>query len=126
MTTTLDIIDNQWVVQKIENGTVITTRFGKTLADVIDEAETSTLPVDLSPSICNGFSGIEIKNSSQIIFIGYKHDENLLSVTFKGGAEYHYKAVPVSIWQQFIISESKGVFLNANIKNKYEFYRVAR
>ncbi len=62
--------------------------------------------------------------SSNIEQIGYEDSTQELSVRFKGGAVYVYQSVPGVVWADFIGSESKGKFLNENIKGQYEFGRV--
>ncbi|KKN07833.1 hypothetical protein LCGC14_1062860 [marine sediment metagenome] len=62
--------------------------------------------------------------STNINQIGYDAGTQELSVRFNSGAEYVYKDVPGSVYADFLDSDSKGKFLNENIKSQYEYARV--
>ena len=62
----------------------------------------------------------EVK-SSNIISIG--HDGTNLYVNYKSGT-YKYENVDKSVYESLISSESKGKFMNENIKGKYNYSRV--
>lgn len=62
----------------------------------------------------------EVK-SSNIISIG--HDGTNLYVNYKSGT-YKYENVDKSVYEGLISSESKGRFMNENIKGKYNYSRV--
>lgn len=62
----------------------------------------------------------EVK-SSNIISIG--HDGTNLYVNYKSGT-YKYENVDKSVYESLISSESKGRFMNENIKGKYNYFRV--
>ena len=62
----------------------------------------------------------EVK-SSNIISVG--HDGTNLYVNYKSGT-YKYENVDRSIYESLISSESKGRFMNENIKGKYNYSRV--
>lgn len=73
---------------------------------------------------------IEIKmievNSSNILRIGYNPEHRILAIHFKGrfpepSNAYHYRAVPLDIFVDLMKADSKGAYLAANIKGKYEF-----
>ena len=59
--------------------------------------------------------------SSNIISIG--HDGTNLYVNYKSGT-YKYENVDKSIYESLLTSESKGRFMNENIKGKYTYTRV--
>jgi len=63
----------------------------------------------------------EVK-SSNIKSIGYEN-ENLI-VEYLSGTRYLYKKVPVQLYEQFLEAESKGRFMNSNIKGKFEYEKV--
>ena len=65
---------------------------------------------------------IEVK-SSNIKKVGW--DEDGLIVEYMSGSKYRYKKVPRDMYDQFLESDSKGRFMNSNIKNKYEYERLA-
>ena len=59
--------------------------------------------------------------SSNIISIGYS--DNTLYVNYKSGT-YKYDNVEKSVYESLMSSESKGRFMNENIKGKYNYSRV--
>lgn len=61
-------------------------------------------------------------NSSNIDRIGYQ--DRKLIVEYKSGLMYAYNDVPEHVWNEFKIAESKGRFMNSEIKNKYLFERL--
>ncbi len=62
--------------------------------------------------------------STVIHSIGYNKAKQLLIIEFVSGAIYHYKQVPPSIYRAFKDSESKGVYFNDHVKDKFHFERV--
>ncbi|KKM47412.1 hypothetical protein LCGC14_1558600 [marine sediment metagenome] len=62
--------------------------------------------------------------SSNIAQIGYDTATQELRVRFKSGTEYSYTNVPGTIYADFIDADSKGKFLNENIKNRYEYVKL--
>ena len=60
--------------------------------------------------------------SSNIRSIGY--EDNTLEVEFSGGGIYQYNDVPEDVFNQFNMSMSKGRYLSAYIKGKYNFIKV--
>lgn len=60
--------------------------------------------------------------SSNIEAIG--HDGIDLDVEFKHGATYRYKDVPRHVFYDFLHAESKGKFLNSEIKGNYSFSKL--
>lgn len=55
---------------------------------------------------------------------GFEQKEENLIVEFKNGRKYKYEKVPKELVEAFEKSESKGKFLNQNIKNKFECKRL--
>ena len=45
-------------------------------------------------------------------------------VTLKNGIKYFYENVPQSVYDAFMSSESKGTFLNKEIKPNYEYKQI--
>ena len=62
----------------------------------------------------------EVK-SSNIISVG--HDGTNLYVNYKSGT-YKYDNVDRSVYESLLSSDSKGRFMNENIKGKYSYSRV--
>lgn len=66
----------------------------------------------------------ELVDSSTVLSIGYEPTSSTLEVEFKNGGIYQYYNVPDPIYQQFMVSDSKGKFLHAYIKPAYPYSRV--
>ena len=60
--------------------------------------------------------------SSSIKSIGY--ESNTLEVEFKNRSVYHYRFVPLSVYNRLMNSPSKGSFLAKNIKRNYNSSKV--
>jgi hypothetical protein len=67
---------------------------------------------------------IEHVTSSNVDAIAYSERDGLLLVKFKSRRTYKYRNVPVPAIRAFVEAPSKGQFLNANIKPRYEFELV--
>ena len=65
---------------------------------------------------------MEDVNSSNLKKVG--HDGNDLFLEYSSGALYKYSDVPQSLYEELLTSESKGKFVNACVKGKYEFKRL--
>ena len=48
--------------------------------------------------------------SSNVDSVCYEPD--MLYVKYKGGSCYRYTGVPASVYEQLMLSESKGIFMN--------------
>jgi len=59
--------------------------------------------------------------SSNINKIGYEN--NCLFVEYKSGVRYKYKDVPEELFTKLREAESKGRFMNSEIKGKFEYIR---
>ena len=64
---------------------------------------------------------IEVQ-SSNIKKIGY--DSEGIIVEYLSGTQYRYKGVSRDTYDQFLESESKGKFMNAYIKGKYDYEKI--
>jgi hypothetical protein len=67
--------------------------------------------------------------SSQVKSVGHDPEQNHLHVEFHGfggrkPSVYRYTDVPADVHKAFMESESKGRFLNQNIKGKYAYERL--
>jgi len=62
--------------------------------------------------------------SSNVAAFGYKAEERELHIRFNSGAEYVYFDVPANVVQAFMEADSKGRYLNENIKGVYEFVKA--
>ena len=64
--------------------------------------------------------------STAIEHISYNEAARELHVTFVGGATYTYSGVPKQVYAAFRAAPSKGQFVNAWIKDRYDFRRHVR
>ena len=62
--------------------------------------------------------------SSNINAIGYDMSFGGLVVEYKSGAKYMYEKVPYELYENLLKAESKGRFVNENVKGKFEYKRV--
>ena len=63
--------------------------------------------------------------STVVAAVQYYPEKNVLRVRYVSGSVYDYKAVPEKIYREMKSSGSKGVYLNKNIKGKYDFDKVS-
>ena len=60
-------------------------------------------------------------DSSNIEAIGYEKDAQELHVRFlKSGETYVYFGVEEWVFQEIMQSDSKGIYLNTNVKSRYQ------
>lgn len=59
--------------------------------------------------------------SSNIKRVGY--DEKCLLVEYSSGVKYRYLDVPRSVYKNLLESDSKGKFMNSEVKGKYEYIK---
>lgn len=62
-------------------------------------------------------------NSSNINSIGYDESSSVLEVEFRSGL-YQYFDVPAYIYDELMSADSHGVYLNANIKGKFNYEQI--
>lgn len=62
--------------------------------------------------------------SSNIRSIGYDAELEELHIKFRSGSEYAYFGVPGEIYAEMMRAPSKGRFLAAEIKGKYEYEKT--
>lgn len=62
--------------------------------------------------------------SSSVARIGYDHTTEEAYVEFHGGGLYVYRGVPLSVFDELAEAESKGTFVNDEIKPLYPFRRL--
>lgn len=66
------------------------------------------------------FTAVDSSNIRAIFF----EDGRGLYVQFHNGGVYQYAAVDRQLYMELMEAESKGKFLNANIKNKFDYVKV--
>ena len=64
--------------------------------------------------------------SSNIAMVGYDEDQQILEITFRDGRVYHYLEVPPERALSLLRAESKGRFLNHEIKPQFGYRAVGR
>jgi len=62
--------------------------------------------------------------SSNIAGFLYDEASQTFTVEFKQGSKYNYYDVPQHIYDGMKIADSKGKYLNANIKGHYRYARL--
>lgn len=62
--------------------------------------------------------------STNIRTIGYDPDSQTLEVEFNYGSVYQYAGVPQGEYEGMMNADSKGKYLNANIKGHYPFVKL--
>ena len=66
---------------------------------------------------------ISTPQSSNIARFRYDEVSQTLTVEFKSGTRYNYYDVPQHIFEGMESADSKGKYLNANIKGVYRYAR---
>lgn len=61
--------------------------------------------------------------SSNVVSVGYDDDNQVLEVEFKSGL-YRYMAVPRQVFEDFLLADSKGRFINQIVKPNFLFHKV--
>lgn len=64
---------------------------------------------------------MEMVDSSNIESVGYDSDARELHVSFVSGKTYVYSDVDDWVFHELLASESKGSYLNREIRNRYQF-----
>lgn len=62
--------------------------------------------------------------SSNVVSIGYDESSETLEVEFTNGNVYQYYNVPNFLFERLIASDSKGKFINAEIKHAYSYSKM--
>ncbi len=63
-------------------------------------------------------------SSSNIVSVGYDEEQRVLEIVFVGGRVYHYLEVPPERVLSLLRAESKGRFLNSEIKPHFRYRAV--
>ena len=61
--------------------------------------------------------------SSNIIRYSYEETNQILTVEFNSGSRYDYYDVPTHIFEGMKTADSKGKYLNSNVKGHYRYAR---
>ncbi len=63
-------------------------------------------------------------SSSNIVSVGYDEEQRVLEIVFVGGRVYHYLEVPPERVLSLLRAESKGRYLNSEIKPHFRYRAV--
>jgi len=78
---------------------------------------------EVNDNITDEFNMIPVQ-SSNLSAIGYNKDTKVLKINFKGSGEYLYHDVSPELYDEFLVSESKGKFFSMKIKNIHVFNKL--
>jgi hypothetical protein len=62
--------------------------------------------------------------SAMIASTTYNHEDEILAVEFKNGAEYSYKGINAEEYKKFLEAESKGKHFISEIRDKKDYSRL--
>jgi len=65
-------------------------------------------------------------DSSSLKSVGYDASAQTLEVEFHHGAVYVYLDVPQDVFEELKAAESKGLFFNSNIRDRYPHTNLRR
>ncbi len=63
-------------------------------------------------------------SSTNIRAIGYDPNSQILEVEFNSGLVYQYMDVPQGVYEAMMAADSKGTYLNSNIKGRYSYTKL--
>ncbi len=64
--------------------------------------------------------------SSNINYLGYDNDLQILKVIFRNDSCYAYFGVPQYTWNQLCMAQSKGSYLTENVIRKPDMYKYLK
>jgi len=64
-------------------------------------------------------------DSSSLSSLGYDARRHVLEVEFRNGGVYRYMDVPEDAWSELRSAESKGRYINSEIKPRFRWRKVA-
>ena len=62
-----------------------------------------------------------VVKSNAITSMGYDERNRVLEIEYKNGTVYRYREVPRHVWGELKRSDSMAAYVNANIRDKYDF-----
>ncbi|MCK5509536.1 MAG: KTSC domain-containing protein [Desulfobacterales bacterium] len=63
-------------------------------------------------------------SSSNIAYIGYDNDTEILKVEFLNGSVYEYKNVPSVVYEELMNAASHGSYFNREIRMTYPYEKI--
>jgi hypothetical protein len=64
-------------------------------------------------------------NSTSLKAAAYCSPEALLELEFRSGASYRFGGVPEATYQELLRAESKGVYFNHHIRNRFPHTKMS-
>jgi hypothetical protein len=64
---------------------------------------------------------VPVTGSSNVEAFSYDLLSETMYVQYKGGKRYEYYKVPALVFLDLVVAESKGKFLAAHVKGKFEY-----
>jgi KTSC domain len=62
--------------------------------------------------------------SNNVRSVGYDLEKNELRIKFRSGETYAYDGVPGDVHKALMSAESKGKFVNSDVKGKYDYRKL--
>jgi hypothetical protein len=62
--------------------------------------------------------------SSSLNAATYQDQNAFLELEFRSGATYRYSGVPAQVYQELLRAESKGLYFNQHIRNRFTFTKI--
>ncbi len=62
-------------------------------------------------------------DSSNLVSVGYEESTLSLEVEFRHGL-YRYYDVPLYVYEELLLSDSKGSYLHNNVKQVYNYEKI--
>lgn len=66
----------------------------------------------------------ETVKSSNLKFVGYSPEKQILEIEFHNGSVYQYEDVSKNTYQALLDAPSKGKYFNESIKGKFKFSKI--
>lgn len=67
----------------------------------------------------------QVVESSSLRSIGYDRANRTLEVEFKNGGVYLYEDVPLELWSELRLAESKGQFFQERVRDRFPTTRLS-
>ena len=64
--------------------------------------------------------------SKMLLSVAYDANKHILYLRFRSGDVYRFFDFPDETYQQFLLAESKGQFFLNNIRNNFQYERMAK
>lgn len=95
------------------------------LTSITEEKVLKRLELVIAPLVDETKLNLLEVESSTIKALGYLSSAKVLEVEFVSGGRYRYFDVPQEVYNQFLLTESKGRYLASHIKNNFEYEKIS-